>query len=292
MLDLEVALRIWDAPNLTVLLPIKESCRCCFTARSESATTLENTRSLWHTATRYPHRALQTRSTKCKQQPPFWSAAAPAERPGSRSPQSSQDSRSAQSTNPQPNPKRLVVVEGPNDRLAVNRAVHAEASGSAWLQNLQTHSTCLSNLQRSPQVKLSNHSTAHRIAMAQMFILGGAAWLEAARSVSALSALQRRLDSFDAVYTLLDPDVAGRQGRNKLEEAFPGQLWHAFIPARLATARQATRHHEEGNIGVEHADAENIRCEGCCFLELLLQCPCSGYLAAHLNHMVEVSCRA
>ena len=39
----------------------------------------------------------------------------------------------------------------------------------------------------------------------------------------------------------MDPDFAGRKGRSILESTFPGQLWHAFIPAGLATSSQKTR---------------------------------------------------
>ena len=55
-----------------------------------------------------------------------------------------------------------------------------------------------------------------------------------------------------SVVVLTDPDVAGRQARNILDERLGG-CWHAFVPVPHARARAAVRAKEEGDIGVEHA---------------------------------------
>jgi ribonuclease M5 len=54
---------------------------------------------------------------------------------------------------------------------------------------------------------------------------------------------------------LTDPDVAGRQSRNKLDQQIQGCL-HAFVPTPLATAKEASKYKEVGNVGIEHAAPE------------------------------------
>lgn len=80
---------------------------------------------------------------------------------------------------------------------------------------------------------------------------GDAAMLEGLRAAAA-----RRGDA--GVVVLTDPDVAGRQARNTLDDRLGG-CWHAFIPVPLARARAAVRAKEAGDIGVEHAAAAAIR---------------------------------
>lgn len=77
--------------------------------------------------------------------------------------------------------------------------------------------------------------------MEQVFVLGSSKWVEGHNSARVLDSLRDGLPSFERVVVLMDPDVSGRQGRNILEAAFPGQLLHAFLPAQLATSVIATR---------------------------------------------------
>lgn len=62
-----------------------------------------------------------------------------------------------------------------------------------------------------------------------------------------------------AVVILTDPDVAGRQARNALNNTFNSSCWHAFIPTIAATAQLDVRQKQAGDIGVEHASVEAIR---------------------------------
>lgn len=52
--------------------------------------------------------------------------------------------------------------------------------------------------------------------------------------------LDRRGGNASDVVVLLDPDVAGRQGRQAMDAALPG-CRHAFVPAHCATTAVATR---------------------------------------------------
>ncbi|KAL4427952.1 hypothetical protein ABPG75_002041 [Micractinium tetrahymenae] len=90
---------------------------------------------------------------------------------------------------------------------------------------------------------------------AAVYVLGTAT---AACSPQLVQDLRAAASRFRGVIVLTDPDVAGRQARRQLDEALPGCL-HAFLPLPLATAGAATKHHEEGNVGVEHAAPEAIR---------------------------------
>ncbi|PSC69712.1 ribonuclease M5 [Micractinium conductrix] len=88
-----------------------------------------------------------------------------------------------------------------------------------------------------------------------VYVLGTATAADSPRVQQELSAAAAR---FRGLIVLTDPDVAGRQARQALADALPGCL-HSFLPSSLATAGAATRHHEEGNVGVEHAAPDAIR---------------------------------
>jgi 5S rRNA maturation endonuclease (ribonuclease M5) len=77
--------------------------------------------------------------------------------------------------------------------------------------------------------------------MLQVFVLGSSKWVEGQNAARVFDSLREGLPHFRKVVVLMDPDVAGRQGRNILEAAFPGQFWHAFLPAHLATSVAPTR---------------------------------------------------
>jgi len=92
-----------------------------------------------------------------------------------------------------------------------------------------------------------------------VFVLGSSKWIEGKNSARILESLRHGLPQFERIVVLMDPDVAGRQGRNALEAEFPGQFWHAFLPVQLATSVKASRWHGVGNVGVEHASPVSIR---------------------------------
>jgi hypothetical protein len=69
----------------------------------------------------------------------------------------------------------------------------------------------------------------------QVYVLGGAT--HAANRV--VEELRHLREHHGGLVLMLDSDVAGRQARNQLEAALPGCL-HAFVPAPLATAVDAT----------------------------------------------------
>ena len=52
--------------------------------------------------------------------------------------------------------------------------------------------------------------------------------------------LQERMLAYPAMIVLMDPDVAGRQARNRLAEAFPRAL-HSFVPQLEATSLHPSR---------------------------------------------------
>jgi hypothetical protein len=60
------------------------------------------------------------------------------------------------------------------------------------------------------------------------------------------------------VVVLTDADVAGRQLRTRVALEVPSAL-HAFIGAHESVAREATKWHEAGNVGVEHAAPTAVR---------------------------------
>lgn len=60
------------------------------------------------------------------------------------------------------------------------------------------------------------------------------------------------------VVVLTDSDVAGRQMRGKIVRQAP-DAYHAFLGTHLSSARADTATHRAGNVGVEHASAENLR---------------------------------
>jgi len=76
----------------------------------------------------------------------------------------------------------------------------------------------------------------------QVFVLGSSKWIEGKNSARILESLRHGLPQFERIVVLMDPDVAGRQGRNALEAEFPGQFWHAFLPVQLATSVKASRY--------------------------------------------------
>ena len=59
------------------------------------------------------------------------------------------------------------------------------------------------------------------------------------------------------VVVLTDADVAGRQLRTRVALEVPSAL-HAFIGAHESVCREATKWHEAGNVGVEHAAPEAV----------------------------------
>lgn len=72
-------------------------------------------------------------------------------------------------------------------------------------------------------------------------MLGSSTWVDGKNAERVLHNLAQGLPRFSRAVVLLDPDVAGRQGRDKLEARFPGRLWHAFMPVPLATAVKSTK---------------------------------------------------
>lgn len=72
-----------------------------------------------------------------------------------------------------------------------------------------------------------------------------------------LDRLRAMKETYLKIVLLLDPDVAGRQARNEIEGKISG-CWHAFVPTIDATAKADTKYKEEGDVGVEHAKADNI----------------------------------
>ncbi|KAK9864107.1 hypothetical protein WJX84_007049 [Apatococcus fuscideae] len=70
--------------------------------------------------------------------------------------------------------------------------------------------------------------------------------------------LRQRMLHCPAMIIFMDPDVAGRQARNRLSQEFP-QALHAFVPQLQATSPVPSKWHQAGNVGVEHAPALAIR---------------------------------
>jgi len=117
--------------------------------------------------------------------------------------------------------KAVVVVEGWNDKLAVLKAVDAEV---VVLKG--------SNSVINREFKCSSE-VIHKMEQAQGHVGGG------------------------PLIVLTDADTAGRQCRIALNNHFPS-IRHAFISALQSMSNKQTRHHQAGNIGVEHAPPEVI----------------------------------
>ncbi|KAL6776176.1 hypothetical protein ACKKBG_A20145 [Auxenochlorella protothecoides x Auxenochlorella symbiontica] len=94
-----------------------------------------------------------------------------------------------------------------------------------------------------------------RAVQAKVIVLGSATVALSAIPSPTLAALRA---AGNAATILTDPDVAGRQARNALEELLE-EPWHAFLPVRHCTSLSATPCHEVGNVGVEHASPEALR---------------------------------
>ncbi|KAK9803885.1 hypothetical protein WJX72_002019 [[Myrmecia] bisecta] len=92
---------------------------------------------------------------------------------------------------------------------------------------------------------------------ARVFVLGGAVsakgW-EAASKTRIIRDLRAAAAQSPGLVVLLDPDHAGRQGRDYLDREFPGCL-HAFLPLHHASLDDLSRQH---SIGVEHAQPAAI----------------------------------
>lgn len=89
---------------------------------------------------------------------------------------------------------------------------------------------------------------------ADIYVLGSATKAFTAATIDDLCNLSQK---YPGIVLLLDPDVAGRQARNAINEALSG-CWHAFIPTLAATSEIAVRYKKKGNIGVEHASPGSI----------------------------------
>lgn len=72
-----------------------------------------------------------------------------------------------------------------------------------------------------------------------------------------LDTLRAMKKKYRRIVLLLDPDVAGRQARNEIESKISG-CWHAFVPTLDATAKEDKKYKEEGDVGVEHANADTV----------------------------------
>ena len=72
----------------------------------------------------------------------------------------------------------------------------------------------------------------------QVFVLGGALHAKDAQLMVKLRKSARR---HNGMIALLDPDPAGRQGRQALSKDFGLMCLHAFVPGILARATTITR---------------------------------------------------
>ncbi|KAL4445435.1 hypothetical protein ABPG77_011260 [Micractinium sp. CCAP 211/92] len=163
-----------------------------------------------------------------------------------------QSAQSAHQQQPQPQPRQppyLVVVEGVNDMRAVRRAV---PGAPVYVLGTATVAGSQHVVQASPgaaglQVPKPSFYPSTLLLLVPP--------ITPPRKPQELKAAAARCRG---VIVLTDPDVAGRQARRQLDDALPGCL-HAFLPSPLATAGAATKHHEAGNVGVEHAAPEVVR---------------------------------
>jgi ribonuclease M5 len=73
-----------------------------------------------------------------------------------------------------------------------------------------------------------------------------------------LDEIERLSVKYDApIVVLFDCDTAGRQLRNAFLRRFPDAL-HAFIGTRASSAKEDGKWHAVGNVGVEHAEGDDI----------------------------------
>ena len=73
-----------------------------------------------------------------------------------------------------------------------------------------------------------------------------------------LDEIERLSTKYDApIVVLFDCDTAGRQLRNAFLRRFPDAL-HAFIGTRASSAKEDGKWHAAGNVGVEHAEGDDI----------------------------------
>lgn len=73
-----------------------------------------------------------------------------------------------------------------------------------------------------------------------------------------LDEIERLSIKYDApIVVLFDCDTAGRQLRNAFIRRFPDAL-HAFIGTRASSAKEDGKWHAAGNVGVEHAEGDDI----------------------------------
>ncbi|KAK3284422.1 hypothetical protein CYMTET_7923 [Cymbomonas tetramitiformis] len=90
------------------------------------------------------------------------------------------------------------------------------------------------------------------------FFMGGPTNQEYAVSPKVLAELWEAQEDEGSLMVLADPDVAGRHMRALINTKFES-VRHAFIPVDQATSTEATKNHEAGNVGVEHASPEAIK---------------------------------
>ena len=70
--------------------------------------------------------------------------------------------------------------------------------------------------------------------------------------------IARLREKYDApIVVLFDCDAAGRQLRNAFLKRFP-EASHAFLGAHESSAKEDTKWHAVGNVGVEHGEGEDI----------------------------------
>eukprot|EP00192_Tetraselmis_astigmatica_P003134 CAMPEP_0117683622 /NCGR_PEP_ID=MMETSP0804-20121206/20532_1 /TAXON_ID=1074897 /ORGANISM="Tetraselmis astigmatica, Strain CCMP880" /LENGTH=577 /DNA_ID=CAMNT_0005494295 /DNA_START=1 /DNA_END=1734 /DNA_ORIENTATION=+ len=70
--------------------------------------------------------------------------------------------------------------------------------------------------------------------------------------------LQAMADENDKIFVLMDPDNAGNSYRLAIRTQIP-QAYHVFIPVQKCVAKTETKHHQIGNVGVEHAEEFDIQ---------------------------------
>lgn len=80
------------------------------------------------------------------------------------------------------------------------------------------------------------NARTHTTSLCQVIVLGSATVALSAIPSPTLAALRA---AGNAATILTDPDVAGRQARNALEELLE-EPWHAFLPVRHCTSLSAT----------------------------------------------------
>jgi ribonuclease M5 len=106
---------------------------------------------------------------------------------------------------------------------------------------------------------MSDKHAVLRAVNADIFVLNSATKSTNTHVITQLQDLLASRLSNTTIVILTDPDVAGRQARNALNNTLDGSCWHAFIPTITATAQLAIGQKQAGDIGVEHASVEAIR---------------------------------